>query len=230
MAWVYMPEHYKSLVEGFGVCALLHLPVAHEVVKKMKYLPKESSVTLESVLKNRNAYGWCPIRLQCVSFRIGDSGNSTVIPTKNIKPGILYIPTLFEFDVIDAFYFVEVLRPDTTGDVPKNNSRLTLVFVRVPRERDTALTTSRVAAFIRRMKECMDGWEQLTNEIAFEMLYLRHTSNVAINRRQTCALAIGETRREHLEAHAFWENMEQFEVELGDVLVDTLVNCITERW
>ncbi|KAG8341164.1 hypothetical protein TRVL_08009 [Trypanosoma vivax] len=166
MAWVYMPEHYKSLVEGFGVCALLHLPVAHEVVKKMKYLPKESGVTLESVLKNRNAYGWCPIRLQCVSFRIGDSGNSTVIPTKNIKPGILYIPTLFEFDVIDAFYFVEVLRPDTTGDVRKNNSRLTLVFVRVPRERDTALTTSRVAAFIRRMKECMDGWEQLTNEIA----------------------------------------------------------------
>ncbi|KAH8609269.1 putative retrotransposon hot spot protein 4 (RHS4) [Trypanosoma vivax] len=102
---------------------------------------------------------------------------------------------------------------------------------------------------MRRMKQCIVDWEQLKDQISWEIIYVQGRNFIAIKERQVrnmiatedreneeCVLRDEERRRkeekakllkEHQNALAFWETVEQYQVKLDSELA-TIISRAAE--
>ncbi|KAG8338994.1 hypothetical protein TRVL_10178 [Trypanosoma vivax] len=102
---------------------------------------------------------------------------------------------------------------------------------------------------MRRMKQCIVDWEELKNQISWEIIYVQGRDSTAIKERQVCKMIATEDRvtnkrvltdeerrrkeersqllKEHQNPLDFWGDVEQYQVKLDSELA-TMISRAAE--
>ncbi|PWU88925.1 putative retrotransposon hot spot (RHS) protein [Trypanosoma cruzi] len=110
----------------------------------------------------------------------------------NIGSRVLYKPVAQNFPLVDAFFFIE-------------SPQKTLVGLRMATAGGHHTTTSTVRQFTECLAAYFNGWEELSREMSWEMIYVQHENSKKITKWQRC----GPVNTENLsddekEIVAFW--------------------------
>ncbi|PWU88401.1 putative retrotransposon hot spot (RHS) protein [Trypanosoma cruzi] len=107
---------------------------------------------------------------------------------------VLYEPKVQNFPLVDGFFFV-----DTN---PK-----TLVGLRMAAAGGHHTTTSTVRQFTECLAAYFDGWEELSRDLSWEMIYVQHADSTPMTDWQGCDVVDSNnvSRAENREIAAFWE-------------------------
>ncbi|CCD19154.1 putative retrotransposon hot spot protein 4 (RHS4) [Trypanosoma vivax] len=213
-----MEEICANTLEQFGVCAFLYPSIVEMIGAKMRYLPRprDRANAQTSVLLSACAVGRCPR-----SYKMLDIGSRVKCGTQppvmgNVEHDVLYIPVAREFPVVDAFYFVKSLAGNAVGvDVvadARGGERWALACVQVTRQSKHGTTTYAVNDFMANMAQLFNGWAQLRDSLALEMIYVQHVDSKPITRWQRCKKSKQCTLNERQAALALWRRCEQYQV------------------
>ncbi|KAG8340810.1 putative retrotransposon hot spot protein 4 (RHS4) [Trypanosoma vivax] len=172
-------------------------------------------ITRRLVLQSARAVWSCPrsYNVLSVGSRVKCGTEPPVIG--NVEHDVLYIPVAREFPVVDAFYFVKSLTGNAVGvDAVADagaGEHWTLVCVQVTRQSKHD-TTYAVNDFMSRMAQLFNGWAQLRDSLALEMIYVQHVDSKPITRWQRCEKSKQCTLNERQAAFALWDKCEQYRV------------------
>ncbi|CCD20322.1 putative retrotransposon hot spot protein 4 (RHS4) [Trypanosoma vivax] len=223
-----MPGLVAEVLEKFGSCAFMYESVVDKVAEKMKCLPSAlCSHASGSVLKRLRAAARHAQHHQVIAFKIGDQRRGVSLEAKDLRTGVLYIPDLVNFPVLDAFYFVDAPPQDATA-VGRAGARgacasWTIVCLQMTKQDNHDTTTGAVVGLMARMREWIRDWDVVKEQLSWEMIYVQHRDAEAMSRRQVCEMAAGEVREEHQDAHAFWNRVEQYQVQMDNDLLAAIM-------
>ncbi|PWU85379.1 putative retrotransposon hot spot (RHS) protein [Trypanosoma cruzi] len=107
---------------------------------------------------------------------------------------VLYEPKVKNFPLVDAFFFV------------KTNPK-TLVGLRMATAGEHHTTTSTVRQFTEYLAAYFNGWEELSRDMSWEIIYVQHADSTAMNGWQRCDVVDSNnvSRAENREIAVFWE-------------------------
>nr|CCD21869.1 RHS [Trypanosoma vivax Y486] len=223
-----MPGLVAEVLEKFGSCAFMYESVVDKVVEKMKCLPHAFiGPARESVLSRLRAAARYAQHHQVIAFKIGDQRRGVSLESKDLRTGVLYIPDLVNFPVLDAFYFVDA-PPQDAAAVGRAGARgacanWTIVCLQMTKQDNHDTTTGAVVGLMARMREWIRDWDVVKEQLLWEMIYVQHRDAKAMSRRQVCAMAAGEVREEHQDAHVFWNRVEQYQVQMDSNLISAIM-------
>ncbi|CCD20074.1 putative retrotransposon hot spot protein 4 (RHS4) [Trypanosoma vivax] len=223
-----MPGLVAEVLGKFGSCAFMYESVVDKVVEKVKCLPHAFiGPARESVLSRLRAAARYAQHHEVIAFKIGDQRRGVSLESKDLRTGVLYVPDLVNFPVLDAFYFVDA-PPQDAAAVGRAGARgacasWTIVCLCMTRKDNHDTTTGAVVALMSRMRELIRDWDVVKEQLLWEMIYVQHRDAEAMSRRQVCAMAAGEVREEHQDAHVFWNRVEQYQVQLDDNLIRAIM-------
>ncbi|RNC35822.1 retrotransposon hot spot (RHS) protein, partial [Trypanosoma cruzi] len=173
-------------LEKLGLRAFMYGELVIAIVEGLKELPPPSpSKPRSSVLKvNYQGYPTRAVGLKELQ------GGVTRIP---MEYRVLYIPKVENFPLVDGFFFVD-------------SPRKTLVGLQMTTASAHHKITSTVNLFNERMAEYFNGWEELSRDLSWEMIYIQHALSKEISKWQRC----GPVNTENLsdtekEIVAFWD-------------------------
>ncbi|PWV07706.1 putative retrotransposon hot spot (RHS) protein [Trypanosoma cruzi] len=111
----------------------------------------------------------------------------------NIKHRLLCIPAVGAFLLVDGFFFVE------------SNPR-TLVGLRMARAGEHHTTASTVRQFTECPAAYFNGWEELSRDMSWEIIYVQHADSTPLNDWQRCDVVNSDSvsRDEGREIAVFW--------------------------
>ncbi|KAH8615902.1 putative retrotransposon hot spot protein 4 (RHS4) [Trypanosoma vivax] len=219
-----MPGVGADVLEKFGSCAFMYESVVDKVVEKMKCLPSAlCSHMRDSVLSRLRAAARYAQYYQVIAFKIGDQRRGVSLEARDLRTGVLYIPDLVNFPVLDAFYFVDA-PPQDAAAVGRAGARgacasWTIVCLQTTKKNNHDTTTGAVVGLMSRMREWIRDWDVVKEQLLWEMIYVQHRDAEAMSRRQVCAMAAGEVTEEHRDAHVFWNRVEQYQVQMDNNLL-----------
>ncbi|CCD17956.1 hypothetical protein, conserved in T. vivax, partial [Trypanosoma vivax Y486] len=223
-----MPGLAAEVLEKFGSCAFMYESIVDKVVEKMKCLPHAFiGPARESVLSRLRAAARYAQHHQVIAFKIGDQRRGVSLESKDLRTGVLYIPDLVNFPVLDAFYFVDA-PPQDAAAVGRAGARgacanWTIVCLQMTKQDNHDTTTGAVVGLMARMREWIRDWDVVKEQLLWEMIYVQHRDAKAMSRRQVCAMAAGEVTEEHRDPHAFWNRVEQYQVQMDDNLISAIM-------
>ncbi|KAH8609369.1 putative retrotransposon hot spot protein 4 (RHS4) [Trypanosoma vivax] len=222
------PGLAAEVLEKFGSCAFMYGSVVSKVVEKMKCLPSASPGHVrESVLSRLRAATRFVKRHQVIAFKIGEQQRDVSLESRNLRTGVLYVPDLVNFPVLDAFYFADVPPKDAAavGQAGARGARAkwTIVCLRKARKDNHDTATGAVVRRMAKMREFVRDWDVVKDQLSWEMICVHHRDAEAMSRRQVCETAAGEVREEHRDAHAFWNRVEQYQVQMDDNLISAIM-------
>ncbi|RNF08994.1 putative retrotransposon hot spot (RHS) protein, partial [Trypanosoma cruzi] len=118
-------------------------------------------------------------------------GGVTRIP---MECGVLYIPKVENFPLVDGFFFV-------------NSPWRTLVGLQMTTASAHHTTTSTVRQFTEHLAAYFEGWEELSRDMSWEIIYVQHADNTPMNGWQRCDVVDSNnvSRAENREIAAFWD-------------------------
>ncbi|RNC31910.1 retrotransposon hot spot (RHS) protein, partial [Trypanosoma cruzi] len=127
--------------------------------------------------------------------------------------GVLYIPAVENFPLVDGFFFVD-------------SPRKTLVGLQMTTASAHHTIPSTVSLFNERLAEYFKGWKKLSRDMPWEMIYIQHEISKKITKWQRCGPANTENLSEaEKEIVAFWDGkVHQYHF----VLTTDFVNKIRE--
>ncbi|KAH8617486.1 putative retrotransposon hot spot protein 4 (RHS4) [Trypanosoma vivax] len=172
-------------------------------------------ITRRLVLQSARAVWSCPrsYNVLSVGSRVKCGTEPPVIG--NVEHDVLYIPVAREFPVVDAFYFVKSLTGNAVGvDAVADagaGEHWTLVCVQVTRQSKHG-TTYAANDFMSRMAQLFNGWAQLRDSLALEIIYAQHVDSKPITRWQRCKTSKQCTAIELQAALALRGRCEQYRV------------------
>ncbi|KAH8615953.1 putative retrotransposon hot spot protein 4 (RHS4) [Trypanosoma vivax] len=225
-----MEEICANRLEQFGMCAFLYPSIVEMIGAKMRYLPRprDRANVQTTVLLSARAVGRCPS-----SYKMLDIGSRVKCGTQppvmgNVEHDVLYIPVAREFPVVDAFYFVKSLAGNAVGvDVMADagaGEHWTLVCVQVTRQSKHGTSTYAVNDFMAKMAQLFNGWAQLRDSLALEMIYVQHVDSKPITRWQRCEKSKQCTLGERRAALALWGKCKQYQVLLDKDICTALLS------
>ncbi|PWU84668.1 putative retrotransposon hot spot (RHS) protein [Trypanosoma cruzi] len=111
-----------------------------------------------------------------------------------IEYWVLYRPTTKNFPLVDGFFFVD------------SNPKI-MVGLRMTTAGEHHTTTSTVRQFTERLAAYFNGWEELSQELSWEMIYVQQADSTPMNDWQGCDVdnSNNVSRDESREIAAFWE-------------------------
>ncbi|KAF8307037.1 putative retrotransposon hot spot (RHS) protein [Trypanosoma cruzi] len=121
-----------------------------------------------------------------------------------INHRLLYIPEAENFPLVDGFFFV------------KSNPK-TLVGLRMATAGGQHTTASTVRQFTECLAAYFNGWEELSREMSWEMIYVQHADSTPLNDWQRCDFVNSDnvSKKEGREIAAFWEEkVRQYQVSI----------------
>ncbi|PWU84162.1 putative retrotransposon hot spot (RHS) protein [Trypanosoma cruzi] len=125
------------------------------------------------------------------------SGNPARI---NLEYGVLYQPTVGNFPLVDALFFME-------------SPRKTLVGLQTTTANAHHTQTSTVRLFKERMASYFNGWEEFARDLSWEIIYVQHADSTPMRGWQRCDDSANLTEAENREIKAFWEKkVHQYQV------------------
>ncbi|PWU85348.1 putative retrotransposon hot spot (RHS) protein [Trypanosoma cruzi] len=127
--------------------------------------------------------------------------------------GVLYLPAVENFPLVDGFFFMD-------------SPRKTLVGLQMTTASAHHTTTSTVKQFTECLAAYFEGWEELSREMSWEMIYIKNADSTLISKWQRCDVVNTENLSEdEKEIVAFWDGkVHQYQF----VLTRGFLNKITE--
>ncbi|EAN97715.1 putative retrotransposon hot spot protein [Trypanosoma cruzi] len=173
-------------LEQLGLRVFMYGELVCALVEELKELPPpERNEARDSVLKV-NHQG-CPTRT--VGIRELEGG-VTRIP---MECGVLYLPKVENFPLVDGFFFME-------------SPRRTLVGLQMTTASAHHKITSTVNLFNERLAAYFKGWKKLSRDVSWEMIYVQHENSTPMKKWQGCDVVNpnNETDAEK-KIVAFWD-------------------------
>ncbi|ESS67189.1 retrotransposon hot spot (RHS) protein [Trypanosoma cruzi Dm28c] len=127
--------------------------------------------------------------------------------------GVLYIPKVENFPLVDGFFFVD-------------SPRRTLVGLQMTTADGHRTKTSTVKQFYKRLAKYFKGWKKLSRDMSWEMIYIQHADSTLISKWQRCDYVNPRNKSDaKKEIVAFWDGkVHQYQF----VLTTDFVNKIRE--
>ncbi|CCD21277.1 hypothetical protein, conserved in T. vivax [Trypanosoma vivax Y486] len=188
------PDPDAEVLEKFGSCAFMYESVVDKVVEKMRCRPSALlSHMRDSVLSRLRAAARYAKYYQVIAFKVGDQRGGASLESRDLRTGVLYIPDLVNFPVLDAFYFVDAPPQDATA-VGRAGARCacanwTIVCLQMTNQDNHDTTTGAVVGFMARMREWIRDWDVVKEQLSWEMIYVQHRDAKAMDRKQVSAMA-----------------------------------------
>ncbi|EAN94122.1 putative retrotransposon hot spot (RHS) protein [Trypanosoma cruzi] len=153
-------------LEQLGLRAFMYGELVCALVEELKELrPPERNEARDSVLKvNHQGH---PTRTVGLA---GLEGGVTRIP---MEYGVLYLPKVENFPLVDGFFFV---------DSPWR----TLVGLQMTTASAHHTTTSTVKQFTECLAAYFEGWDELSRDMSWEMIYIKNAFSKKISKWQRC--------------------------------------------
>ncbi|CCD18707.1 putative retrotransposon hot spot protein 4 (RHS4) [Trypanosoma vivax] len=200
-----MPGIAAEVLEKFGSCAFMYESIVDKVVEKMRRL---SSAFLShvrgSVLSRLRGAARYAQHYQVIAFKIGDQRRGVSFDSRDFRTGVVYIPDLVNFPVLDAFYFVDAMPQDAAhaGQVGARGAcaKWTIVCLQMTKQDNHDTTTGAGVGLMARMREWVLDWDVVKEQRSWEMIYVQHRDD-----------------------HAFWNRVEQYQVQLEDNLISAII-------
>ncbi|RNF03046.1 retrotransposon hot spot (RHS) protein [Trypanosoma cruzi] len=118
----------------------------------------------------------------------------------DVEYRVLYKPVAQNFPLLDALFFME-------------SPRRTLVGLQTTTANVHHTTTSTVKLFKKRVASYFEGWEELSRDMSWEIIYVQHADSTPIIDWQKCNDSANLTEAENREIAAFWEEkVQQYQV------------------
>ncbi|RNC34295.1 retrotransposon hot spot (RHS) protein, partial [Trypanosoma cruzi] len=176
------------------------------IVEGLNELPPPSpSKPQDSVLKlNHQGYPTRTVGLKELE------GGVTRIP---MEYGVLYLPAVENFPLVDGFFFV-------------NSPRKTLVGLQMTTASAHHTITSTVKQFTERLSAYFNDWEELSRDMSWEIIYIQHEISKKITKWQKCNYVNPKNKTDaEKKIVAFWDGkVHQYQF----VLTPDFVNKIRE--
>ncbi|CCD12734.1 unnamed protein product [Trypanosoma congolense IL3000] len=190
--------------EMSGVLAFLIGSVVTEVVRHLKYLPREGETeeSRSSVLARVGASGLLPTSVHQLCLH--DKPVEMVVEC-------LYQPAEKNFPVVDGFFLVDAVGEGVPFPKGAEAPTQTIVLIQVTKARDHHTTTSKVKAFRERMVRYFTNWTEMESRLSYEIIYVQHADSTTLAGRQRCARS-GVADDTGIEK--FWSGIHQFLVKL----------------
>ncbi|RNC31965.1 retrotransposon hot spot protein (RHS), partial [Trypanosoma cruzi] len=98
------------------------------------------------------------------------------------------------FPLVDGFFFVD-------------SNPMTLVGLRMATAGGHHTTASTVRQFTERLAAYFNGWEELSRDMSWEIIYVQHADSTTMNGWQRCDVVDSNnvSRAENREIAVFWE-------------------------
>ncbi|EKF98723.1 retrotransposon hot spot (RHS) protein, putative, partial [Trypanosoma cruzi] len=185
-------------LEQLGLRAFMYGEFIIALLKELNELrPPERHEAQDSVLKlNHQGHPTRTVGLRELQ------GGVTRIP---MEYGVLYIPKVENFPLVDGFFFVD-------------SPRKTLFGLRMAAAGGPHTTTSTVRQLAERMAAYFEGREELSRDMSWEIIYVQHADSTPMNDWQRCDVVNSNnvSRAENREIAAFWEEeMHQYQVSIS---------------
>ncbi|PWU86968.1 putative retrotransposon hot spot (RHS) protein [Trypanosoma cruzi] len=117
-------------------------------------------------------------------------GGVTRIP---MEYGVLYLPAVQNFPLVDGFFFV-------------NSPRRTLVGLQMTTASAHHTTTSTVWQLVEHLAKYFKGWKKLSRDMSWEIVYIKHAFRKNIKKWQRCDYVNPRNKNEdEKEIVAFWD-------------------------
>ncbi|CCD17225.1 unnamed protein product, partial [Trypanosoma congolense IL3000] len=191
--------------EMAGLRAFTIWGVVTEVVRRLKYLPREGETasSRSSVLCRAGAQGRVPASIHYFS--------SADIPVEMVAE-CLYKPTEENFHIAEGFFLVDAVGEGASFPEGAGPPTQTIVLLQVTEENGHYITTGKVGMFRERAAAFFTNWEEMENRLTYEMIYLQHAEGPAITARQCCDCHHHVT--DDVDNVRFWNRIDQFQVKL----------------
>ncbi|KAH9582048.1 Trypanosome RHS, partial [Trypanosoma melophagium] len=108
-----------------------------------------------SVLQRRDSVTYAS--KGCLRFPTGTNDEEM-----RIEYDMLYHPSVPDFPLVDAFYFVK-----------SAEGRVTLIGIQTTTARDHETTVTAVSKFIKYLKTCFSDWADVSDEVSWEIIYMQ---------------------------------------------------------
>ncbi|RNC52089.1 putative retrotransposon hot spot (RHS) protein, partial [Trypanosoma cruzi] len=158
----------SKTLEKYSVFTFLSEGFVNTIIPKLKELKLEKNAppnlcALELYPHERPLK---PCLLRCLS---------QLVSKINIEYRVLYKPKVQNFPLVDAFFFVE--------SDPK-----TLVGLQITTAGEHHTIPSTVRQFNERMAKYFNGWEQFSEGLSWEIIYIQHADSTPMNGWQRCGV------------------------------------------
>ncbi|RNC40242.1 putative retrotransposon hot spot (RHS) protein, partial [Trypanosoma cruzi] len=177
----------SQLLEKLGLRAFIYGEFVIALLKELKELPPPSpSEPQDSVLKiSHQGYPTRTVGLKELE------GGVTRIP---MEYGVLYIPAVQNFPLVDGFFFVD-------------SPRRTLVALQMTTASAHHTTATTVRQFIECMAAYFEGWDELSQDMSWDIIYIQHADSTPMKKWQRCDVVNSNnvSRAENREIVVFWE-------------------------
>ncbi|EKF98298.1 retrotransposon hot spot (RHS) protein, putative [Trypanosoma cruzi] len=173
-------------LEQLGLRVFMYGELVSALVEELNELrPSERHEAQDSVL-TLNHQGH-PTRTVGLA---GLQGGVTRIP---MEYGVLYLPKVENFPLVDGFFFV-------------NSPRRTLVGLQMTTASAHHTTTSTVRQFTEHLAAYFEGWEELSRDMSWDIIYIKNADSKNISKWQRCDVVNTENLSEdEKEIVAFWD-------------------------
>ncbi|PWU84166.1 putative retrotransposon hot spot protein (RHS,) [Trypanosoma cruzi] len=193
-------------LEQLGLRVFMYGELVSALVEELNELrPSERHEAQDSVLKvNHQGHPTRTVGLAELQ------GGVERIP---MEYGVLYLPEVENFPLVDGFFFMD-------------SPRRTLVGLQMTTASAHHTTTSTVRQFTECLAEYFEGWEELSREMSWEMIYIKNADSTMISKWQRCDVVNTENLSEdEKEIVAFWDGkVHQYQF----MLTRGFLNKITE--
>ncbi|RNC39942.1 retrotransposon hot spot (RHS) protein [Trypanosoma cruzi] len=173
-------------LEQLGLRVFMYGEIVSALLKELKELrPPERNEARDSVLKvNHQGH---PTRT------VGLAGLEGGVTRTAMEYGVLYLPKVENFPLVDGFFFME-------------SPRRTLVGLQMTTASEHHKITSTVNLFNEHLAAYFTGWKKLSRDMSWEMIYVQHENSTPMNDWQRCDVVNpnNETDAEK-KIVAFWD-------------------------
>ncbi|KAF8276067.1 putative retrotransposon hot spot (RHS) protein, partial [Trypanosoma cruzi] len=118
----------------------------------------------------------------------------------DVECGVLYVTEVENFPLVDGLFFVK-------------SNPMTLVGLQMAAAGEHHTTTSTVRQFNEYLAEYFEGWEELSQDMSWEMIYVQHADSTPMNDWQRCDVVNSDdvSTKEKQKIAAFWnEKVHQY--------------------
>ncbi|EAN93119.1 putative retrotransposon hot spot (RHS) protein [Trypanosoma cruzi] len=122
----------------------------------------------------------------------------------DVECGVLYVTEVENFPLVDGFFFVK-------------SNPMTLVGLRMTTAGGHHTTTSTVRQFTECLAAYFNGWEELSRDMSWEMIYVQHEDSTPMNDWQRCDVVdANNVSDDEKKIAAFWkEKVRQYQVSIS---------------
>ncbi|RNC32096.1 retrotransposon hot spot (RHS) protein [Trypanosoma cruzi] len=123
----------------------------------------------------------------------------------DVECGVLYVTEVENFPLLDGFFFVK-------------SNPMTLVGLRMTTVGGHHTRASTVRQFTEHLAAYFNGWEELSRDMSWEMIYVQHADSTPMNDWQRCDVVDSNnvSGADNNEIAAFWkEKVRQYQVPIS---------------